>query len=167
MRQSYIASLGDYLRPLCETMFAEDLALEWSYLRGWPKEECLQDVLQRHAQRDAALGYTQYGPHRADFVLKSRGQPAFQVLSQGQQKNLAYAVLLAQMQLQVQHESAILLIDDLPAELDPRRIEMISEVIQELQVQTFVSAISAAELPFLTSLPHRLFHVKQSSAEVV
>ena len=161
MRSAYMAELSDQLQPLCELMFAEPLALSWSYQRGWPEGEDLQEVLRRHAKRDAMLGYTQYGPHRADFVLKSRGQPAHQVLSQGQQKNLAYAVMLAQMQLQMQRESAILLIDDLPAELDDRRIAMICEVIQSINAQTFITAIDSQVLPALLAAPHQLFHVEQ------
>ncbi len=71
--------------------------------------------------RDLHLGYTQYGPHRADLLLRLENSvPAHDVLSQGQQKLLVYALHLAQGQLlkQQTQKQCLYLLDDLPAELD-------------------------------------------------
>jgi DNA replication and repair protein RecF len=161
MRVAYLDQLGALLQPLCERLFKQPLDLSWSYVRGWPQDMTLSEVLTQHLPRDMALGYTQHGPHRADFVLKSYQQPVHQVLSQGQQKLLAYALLLAQMQLLGQTKPGLLLIDDLPAELDQRSIAVISEVVQEMPIQSFVTAIAAESLPtLLNSQDCQRFHVK-------
>ena len=168
MRADYIADLSEILSGLCEQLFDESLALSWDYQRGWTHDSPLNEVLQRQFARDSALGYTQSGPQRADFVLKSRGFPAHQVLSQGQQKCLAYAVFLSQMQLLCQKQTGILLIDDLPAELDAGRIDKISENIRKMSVQTIITAIDPKSLPRLCGQADvQMFHVKPSSEVVV
>jgi hypothetical protein len=60
------------------------------------------------------------GPHRADFTIRIAGRPPAEALSRGQQKLLVIALVLAQAELYQRHvgDACILLIDDLPAELD-------------------------------------------------
>lgn len=163
MRADYLSALGVILSELCETLFDETLSLSWDYRRGWSEDLPLIDVLEQQFMRDSALGYTQSGPQRADFVLQSRGVPAHQVLSQGQQKCLAYAVFLSQMKLLCERQSGILLIDDLPAELDAHRIAQISEIILSMPIQTIITAIDPQSLPLLCAQPDvKMFHVKPS-----
>lgn len=162
MRAAYLARLGGLIDTLCERLFDQPLALSWRYMRGWPQDMALEDALASHWQRDLAMGYTHHGPHRADFAVQSHGFPVHQVLSQGQQKLLAYAVLLAQAALLKATRPSLLLVDDLPAELDARSIEAVAGLIAESGLQTFITAITPDAIPAILcgSNDCRMFHVK-------
>lgn len=86
---------------------------------------------------DERAGYTTLGPHRDDFSLNISGRPAAEYASEGQQRTLATALLLAQCSL-LQEETGqppILLIDDIFGELDPaRRRALLSSLPEESQV---------------------------------
>ncbi len=86
---------------------------------------------------DERAGYTTIGPHRDDFLLSIGGRSAAEYASEGQQRTLATALLLAQCSL-LQEETGqppILLIDDIFGELDPaRRRALLSSLPEESQV---------------------------------
>src|SRR3990167_7445239 len=138
--------------------------LKVGYSRGWGEGSDLADVLTSHLQRDYQLGYTQYGPHRADLNFLIDGIPAQEILSQGQQKLVLYAFHLAQGLLLKQQTNTIpiYLIDDLPSELDPNKRRCIIEVLKQLNAQVFITGINAADLEDITVLSNtHLFHVEQ------
>jgi DNA replication and repair protein RecF len=64
-------------------------------------------------------------------------------LSRGQQKLLVIALVLAQAELYRVHtgDASILLIDDLPAELDVDSRTRVTRALAELETQLFVTAI--------------------------
>merc|ERR1711879_644757 len=64
-----------------------DLEVGLSYYPGWEKQSSLAEVLEKQAERELQLGFTQAGPHRAEIRIKSDKQNAADVLSRGQQKN--------------------------------------------------------------------------------
>ena len=108
--------------------------IEWRFYQGWPANQELKDVLQRSLPQDVRLGYSHYGPHRADLILRTNGVVVQDVLSRGQQKLLLYALKLAQGQLleTLRQCSCIYLLDDLPAELDARHCRLLVDALQSL-----------------------------------
>ncbi|MDY0005228.1 MAG: DNA replication/repair protein RecF [Spongiibacteraceae bacterium] len=175
------AILDDYRAAFCETLVgltatllselspvlaAQEPAL--AYRRGWPADRSLTDVLAQHRQSDVALGHTQLGPHRADLRVTVHGRKAQDALSRGQQKLLAVALYLAQIQLVERHSGKplIVLVDDLAAELDR---EHRTAVIRSLSAQgddrqLFISGtdieLLAADLAAAGNEEARLFHVE-------
>ena len=95
----------------------------------------------RLEDQDRQQGHTRLGPHRADFTVRIADQAA--ALSRGQQKLLVIALVLAQAELYRRHvgDACILLIDDLPAELDPDNRSRVMQTLAELDTQLFVTAI--------------------------
>lgn len=86
-------------------------------------EEPLQLALEQSTATDERLGFTSVGPHRDDFTLHIAGTSAADYGSEGQQRTLATALVLAQaglLQVETGH-APILLIDDIFGELDPAR----------------------------------------------
>lgn len=86
-------------------------------------EAPLTEVLADCLAADERAGFTTHGPHRDDVRLTIGGVPAAEYASEGQQRTLATALLLAQSAL-LQAETGrapILLIDDIFGELDPER----------------------------------------------
>ena len=120
-----------------------------SYHRGWREEDYLPDIWAQHIEHDRQLGYTQAGPHRADLKLRSHGHDALTSFSRGQQKLLALTLLLSQATLLSQsiEESPVLLLDDLPAELDQTHRQRVLEVLPQLKAQVFMTSTDASSLP--------------------
>ena len=83
---------------------------------------------------------------------------------QGQQKLLVYALKLAQA-YHLKHyteKQSILLIDDLPAELDLQKRALIEPVLTALGQQVFITSISSKDLSsFSKHTSTKMFHVEQ------
>jgi DNA replication and repair protein RecF len=138
------------------------LSLRWSYRRGWRQEEPLADSLKRTATKDRELGYTASGPHRADLRISADGEDAGQRLSRGQQKMAVVALQLALLQLlkSVQRQRPLLLIDDLPAELDEGHRKALLDEAVATGAQIVVTTIDRAAIP-VANTACRWFHVEQ------
>ena len=117
--------------------------IEVRYHRGWSQQEELAALLRSNRDQDRRYGYTRNGPHRADFQVTIAGQPISERLSRGQQKLLVIGLVLAQAQLYEhrQDHPCILLIDDLPAELDPANRFRVMKYFAAMDTQFFITAI--------------------------
>lgn len=97
-------------------------------------------ALENCLENDLRVGYTTLGPHRDDIDLRIDGQIAANYASEGQQRTLAVALVLAQASL-LQAETGlapVLLIDDVFGEMDPsRRKAMLSTLPPDSQ--TFIT----------------------------
>jgi DNA replication and repair protein RecF len=136
------------------------LPVDLSYSRGWAADSSLPEALQRSLLRDRERGTTGVGPHRADLVLRLEGRPAREVLSRGQQKLVAVALTLAQLQLlkvAVDLKPTILL-DDPAAELDAQRLTLVLERCRGFGGQLIVTALTSEFR--LLGVPDRVFHVE-------
>ena len=118
-RREYV----EQLLPILESTLAELLVLahlKISYQSGWDREINYSDILAASYSKDALMGHTQFGPHRADLRITINKVSAKDILSRGQQKLFVCAMILAQGTLlkTCANKRPIYLIDDLPAELD-------------------------------------------------
>ena len=162
----------EYLR-LLEPTLAEfgrrllGLPVTLAYHAGWASDETLSEALLRSLERDRRYGITHVGPHRADVTAKVDGHVARERVSRGQQKLLAAALTLAQLAVQEARApgSGALLLDDPAAELDAGNLGRLLELVRELRVQLFVTALRP-DLPGLGA-PGALFHVEQGRVEAV
>jgi len=122
------------------------------YRRGWLEGQDLHEILHAAREQDRRHGYTRSGPQRADFLLRVQGRAAAERLSRGQQKLLVIALVVAQASLYRRHRghACILLVDDLPAELDPSYRSRALAMLATLDSQLFVTALDSALLQDLT-----------------
>lgn len=126
-----------------EIRYAPNLgAVDDSCLRDDP-EKLRQAFLEQIQQKTTAeyhQGTSLVGPHRDEIELIINQTPAKQYGSQGQQRTLVLALKLAELKLieDVVGEPPILLLDDVLAELDPRRQTQLFEAIQE-RFQTLIT----------------------------
>ena len=120
-RRDYLALLNPEL-ALCLDLIGSPNGgrLEINYWRGWEEEPALFHQLQGSLGRDRKYGFTTIGPHKADLRFLLNGQDAAQLLSRGQLKLLICALKVVQARLLQQRTGSrcLLLVDDLPAELD-------------------------------------------------
>lgn len=161
-RQKYISQLQPIFNQLANH-FLERGDIEFFYLSGWNTGKSLKEVLTQSFARDRQLGFTQQGPHRADWLLKIGSIPATDILSQGQLKLAAYALRLAQGRLleAEKKKATIFLIDDLPSELDLKKRKKVAETLRELEAQMFITGITRDDLADLIAPGTRTFHVEQ------
>jgi DNA replication and repair protein RecF len=139
-----------------------------------------------NASREADLqrGTTLVGPHRDDFLIELENEPkesttychsesdpqdpdpetgtfrevARSYGSQGQQRTIALALKLAELEL-IRHltgRDPIVLLDDVTSELDYKRIGHLLEVLQNLSAQTFITTTHAEPLVHHLNQPNVL-----------
>jgi DNA replication and repair protein RecF len=165
-RSRYLERLNPVFRRLALRLLGFDvLAL---YSRGWSEMETLNQALIGRLARDRKMKTTTAGAHRADLSFRIENEAARERVSRGQQKMLAFAFVLAQLQLRVDAESAprsCLLLDDPAAELDVDNLGKLLALLAELPVQLVITSLSRGGLDGIPI--ERMFHVKQGRFEAM
>ncbi|MFC3033224.1 DNA replication/repair protein RecF [Pseudoalteromonas fenneropenaei] len=167
-REAYISRFQGLFFDKIVSYLPFNEGLEMRFQTGWKKGESLQLELEAHFERDAKLGYTSKGPHKADLSFVLNGMSVEQVLSRGQLKLLLYALKIAQNSLieTQSNKQSILLIDDLPSELSEETIELVAQLLQLCQSQLFITAISEHSIKKVVEPMQRelkMFHVKHGN----
>lgn len=125
LREEATAGLTPILRELFEKISSGQdgpgLLLKSSFKGENP--EALREMWQQNLDRDRALGSTQIGPHRDDWIFSTEAGAARDYASDGQQRNLAVALKLALFRDLTERlpETPVLLADDILGELDHTR----------------------------------------------
>lgn len=126
------------------------------------------EIAERYAQtlaarreQDIARGITSVGPHRDDLSLGIGGVSVREFASQGQQRSVAVALKLAEIELmeQAAGEAPVLLLDDVTAELDDSRRAKVFELTRG-RCQTFVTTTRLAELDPQVAATSTVFEVR-------
>ncbi len=165
LRETFCKALEGVLRRFIgETL--NGVRVHVDYRRGWPLEPSERDFsgwLRIGRDQDRQQGHTRLGPHRADFAIHIDGRPPSEALSRGQQKLLVVALVLAQAELYRRHvdDACILLIDDLPAELDLNNRAQVMRTLAALDIQLFITAIEPGLLDTTLWQEAKTFHLLQ------
>lgn len=119
-------------------------------------ETVLYDAIAAHASEEVARKMSLVGPHRDKPLFFLDGRPAADFASQGQQRSIAIAYKLAELQLveRITQVKPILLLDDVMSELDAARRATLTGYVREA-AQTF---ITTTNLEYFT--PDFLEHVQ-------
>ncbi len=137
----------------------------FEYLSGWDRERSLEAALEDNTARDRQQGSTQAGPHRADLRLIYDERQARRLVSRGQQKLLACAMILAAAET-AQAELAqplLLLLDDPAAELDGESLRRLMERVVRLGCQVIATSLEPDAVQFPS--PPAVFHVEHGELE--
>jgi len=96
-----------------------------------PWREALAEQLRKQRPEEERLGQCQVGPHRDEVALMIGGQAARRYGSAGQQRTLVLALKLGELDLvgQVVGQPPLLLLDDVLAELDQGRQQLLLEAV--------------------------------------
>jgi DNA replication and repair protein RecF len=168
-RKTYVFEFQTYFQEMMR-FFLPHKKLVLSYLRGWPENVNLLDVLSKNFFRDIQLGYTFYGPQRDDLGVYYENSPASEVLSRGEQKLAVTALRLAQGRFlkEKTQKKCIYLLDDFAAELDTLHRRQVVETLSHLQSQIFLTTINYEEVKeSLKDISLSLFHVEQGTVKTV
>lgn len=168
IRLAYLAVLIPTFNQVYGTLMPNSAyQLSLIYEPGWDTELGLKAVLKDNREKDSKYRFTQYGPQRADIVIKADSREAIEVLSRGQQKILVSALKIAQGMVQAQSggQGCIYLVDDLQAELDAENRASVISFLVGLESQLFVTCVDAtAFMEGLIDPPeHSLFHVEHGN----
>ena len=167
-RADYIELLSSQIKRYSHVLLP-DSSLDIRYQRGWDAKRRLDEVLSDSFQRDQERHFTYYGPQRAELILKLDGVLARDSASRGQKKLITFAVYLAQASLQQElgRYSGILLVDDLPSELDQEHISLVMAILRSISMQVVISCIDISRLPQEHRYSDKTFHVKQGQVKEV
>lgn len=153
----------DIVRPVLQDIGSSLLgcAVDVEYQRGWSADKSLAEAMVAGTDRDRLLGSTQAGPHRADVKLVIEEHQARQLVSRGQQKLLACALIFAATEIVQSHleRPLLLLLDDPAAELDRDSLSRLMAQVVALGCQVIATSLDRG-LVFFPELP-RMFHVEQ------
>ena len=149
-----IDSLVDYGVGLLGT------ELGFEYQRGWNKDLSLEKALEEGFERDVHQGSTQHGPHRADLKINYDERQARRLVSRGQQKLLASAMILAATDTaqKALERPLLLLLDDPAAELDADSLGRLLNAVRGLGCQVVASSLEKETLG--TPPGTTVFHVE-------
>ena len=113
------------------------------YRGGWGMDQTLQEALAASFGREREVGATQVGPHRADLKLVVENRQARKLVSRGQQKLLACALILTAAELVQTHleRPLLLLLDDPAAELDNSSLARLMASVTALGCQVIATAL--------------------------
>lgn len=161
MRRTYLQAVLPVFQEMTALVGGEG-TIEAAYRPGWDEDSDYGTVLRRSLGGDRALGYTRFGPHRADILFTRDGSAVREDLSRGQLKSLVCALYLAQAEGLTRQTGrrAVVSIDDLTAELDEDHSRRLVEQVRLLGLQAFVTSSEERIRSYLQDMEHKVFHVE-------
>jgi len=164
-RQQLMSRLQPYWEAAVSAL--SGLEVELHYLRGWSQALTLAEALSASRAADETRRQTQAGPHRADVAVRLHGRAARDVLSRGQQKLVAVAMVVAQLRLlqETTGMTPTLLLDDPAAELDGERLQRFIDEVASLRCQLVVTSLHPESRLFGT--PESTFRMEAGRVEPI
>jgi DNA replication and repair protein RecF len=167
-RAGYLERLGPVLKRLLGEYLPELGQASMRGSPGWNAELELAAVLRESRGVDRTRAHTTRGPHRADWSLSFAQAARREHLSRGQEKLCAIACALAQAALYVEDhaEWPIVLLDDLPSELDhAHQDRVLGSLAGACQI-----LLTSTEIPQAlqrTGTEFRRFHVERGTVQAL
>lgn len=167
LRSDYVRQVAGQVVRVSEILCPELGKPELVFRDGW-KEGTPEGSIARTAQwrlerdKDRERGFTRRGPHRADWRVRFAELGASDHYSRGQAKLAALVLLLGQVlhHRSILGEPPIVLLDDLPAELDSRHQERVLRFLDGLKAQVLVTGTHALQSEVLFHVEHGKVHAQ-------
>jgi DNA replication and repair protein RecF len=156
-RRALVAELAPRVSELFRALHA-DLPVDLRYRSG-PAVDAARDEaaiaaallagLRAARPLDERRRFTTFGPHTDDVELSLDGRLAREHASQGQLRSLVLALKLAELTNVEARlgDAPVLLLDDVPSELDPTRRRFLFERVAALACQTLISVADPGVVP--------------------
>ncbi len=123
--------------------------------------------LKQKREKEFERGYTLSGPHRDDLILKINEINVRKYGSQGQQRTVALALKLAELEFMKSEsgEYPVLLLDDVFSELDKNRRNTLLSIIND-RIQTLISTTDLKDIDkLLKKNSNNIYNVKNGVIE--
>lgn len=169
-RVNWTTNFLPVLAAMTQRLLPELGEVRLRFQRGWTGGEdapSLRAALGEARLREQSLGHTTVGAHRSDWSVGFERLPVREMLSRGQEKLVVLACLLAQASVfaAVRQEWPVLLLDDLPSELDAGHLDATVQWLAEVPAQAFISTTARLPLPAAMGRQQRVFHVERGQLE--
>lgn len=143
-RIRFINLINDYLKVISNKLECE--SIELNYLPTYDLKN-INKSFENKLAYDLISKTTNIGLHRDDFEIKINDKDISSFGSEGQMRNTILAIKLAIMEIyKKEDKDIILLLDDVFASIDQKRINKIMEYIK-LEKQTFITTTSLFNIP--------------------
>jgi DNA replication and repair protein RecF len=163
MRRTHSEKIAEDILPLLKSLAPELVDIRLEYQDGWSAES-YKEALKAGRERDLDRGVTNSGPHRADLLMFRDRVSARAVLSRGEQKMLAVALLLTQARILADlGEPPLILLDDLASEFDQKHFHSALAHAQHIGGQVWITGTRYPELDGR----HKVFHVERGLVQEV
>lgn len=146
LRQRYVEQLVPFINGIASRLMPEAGTATVTYRSGWRSDrETLREALFAARQRDALLGHSTVGPHRANWEIVFDRLPQRESFSRGQEKLSALICVLAQ----AAHFSdrldqwPLIALDDLASELDREHQERVLREVSTCGAQIWITGTDA------------------------
>jgi DNA replication and repair protein RecF len=115
-------------------------------------EEFLAELMER-LDGDLERGFTGYGPHRDELLIKRQGRELRTYGSQGQQRLALLALLLAEREVigRLRGIPPLLLLDDVMSELDGHRRGALIDLLRSRPGQALITTTDMEHVPSASS----------------
>jgi DNA replication and repair protein RecF len=172
-RRVYVRALNPLVSALFRSLHA-DLAVELAYLSSDPVAAAKSELevaaaliagLRERRGLDGRRGHTTFGPQTDDLEIKLADRPARAHASQGQLRSIVLALKLAELANleSARGEAPILLLDDVPSELDATRRRYLFDALATLKCQALITVADRSVVP--PGLGRRDFRVDGGEVE--
>lgn len=160
-REKYFNILIPRFLQVCKELLEDEPVI--IYRCGWDDTQEYLNVLKNTINSDLEHGFTQAGCHRADIALRTEGKAPQYYYSRGQQKLLISALRIAHFitLAALNKPEGILLVDDLPAELDSIRRQRFLKLVARTRIQTIITATENEQLSLHEWPSQKVFHVER------
>lgn len=140
--------------------------LNLTFYQGWSSETPLQDQLKKDREKNLIYGNLTHGPHKMDIKNKINQGLAHERLSRGQKKLISIIYYLSFIELLSSelNTNPILCLDDMDAELDLNKAQVLCDFIQHSPNQIFISTVDPDKLLSILDDVH-MFHVKHNQID--
>lgn len=163
-RKEYVKKLKPRLNKLYNLTSGvdadTDVIYTCSFDAGKDPAGGLMDELKSSFDKDKKRGHTTAGPHRDLLTFHVAGTDASSFASQGEAKNLAFALKASEIGLirETLGKTPVLLLDDVTSELDDSRKKFIFRLLKDFSGQVFITTPSKKEVTFEGEMKE--FHIK-------
>jgi DNA replication and repair protein RecF len=145
-RAALCEELGEQLTGIYHEISQTNTRVSIGYNAQFPLssyESHLLNKLEGHLFEDVQRGFTAYGPHREDFIVRYDDKPADEYASRGETRTALLALKIIELQLleRVRGQTPLLLLDDVFSELDGSRRRALTGFLQ--RYQTFLTTTDA------------------------
>ncbi len=129
-------------------------ALSFPTEQGVVKPEILAEGLKKQlaavSEREGYALKTLAGPHLDDFNIYLNGRIARNFASQGQQRSIAVALKMAEVQIyeKIKGDYPVFLLDEVLSELDRSRQQLLFDWLKNAPFQTFLTAVNLDGIHF-------------------
>lgn len=150
-RKKFISFLNQHISEVYTgiSKFHRPVEVVYETIKGDTIEEIKSEFnqnLERLFQREIASGNCLVGPHKDDFRLTSEGLYLVSFSSRGEQRSQVLALKILELEyLTNNHDTPILLLDDVLSELDDTRRTFLLKYLQG-KFQTFITTTHPLEM---------------------